>query len=446
MQVLNFRVFCGTIKIVKMNSGMEITMKKGWIKKICIFAVSFAFSVLLSIGISAAGNASLTGSSNIRAGDTVTLTFNISGTDIYGFTASLDYDSSKLTLTGTAQKIAAPWIVEFSSGNILAYDNNQTNPISSSKAVFTATFKISSSLSEGDTVSVRVKNIVASSGSSDIAYGDATYSAKLLGARSSNAELSSLKIANVTLSPAFSPSVYKYTATVPYSVSSVSVTAKTSDAGASYSVSGKNLSVGKNTVKVTVTASDGTKNVYTITITREQDPNYVPSSDALLSGISVSDGKLSPVFSPDIKTYIVYLPFEVESITINAETKDKNASGPEEIKSDLNEGDNVFELTCTAEDGVNHQTYTVHVYRMPQFDGTVPSVESAADTSDTTDETAAPETDLPDTASEETQPQNADSSKNINSTYYFALTIAAVLVSIAIGFIIGLLSQKKKNK
>lgn len=423
-------------------------MRKKLIKKLWIFASFIILSSLLSLGVYCAGGASLQGPSNVRAGDSITLTFSISGTDIYGFTASLEYDSSKLTLTNTSQKIASPWIVEFSSGNILAYDNNQTAPISSSKAVFTATFKVSASASIGDTITVKVKNIVASSGTSDISYSDASYSAKILGARSSDATLSSLSISNVSLSPKFSASVYNYTATVPYNVSSLSITAKTNNSGASYAVSSKKLSVGKNTVKVTVTAEDGSKKVYTITVTREQDPNYKASSDALLSKITLSDGKLSPAFSSDIKDYIVYLPFEIEKITISAEANDKNAEKPKDIEADILEGDNVFQLVCTAEDGSSKETYTIHVYRMPQFDGTVPSIDETLKPEETDETTeATPDvTDIPETTINETQPPEPEETKSINSVYYLALTIAASLVSIAIGFILGLLSKKRHQQ
>ena len=39
------------------------------------------------------------------------------------------------------------------------------------------------------------------------------------------------------------------------------------------------------------------------------------------------------------------------------------------------EGDNVMTVTCTAEDGATTQTYTVHVYRMPKYEGIIPTME-----------------------------------------------------------------------
>lgn len=38
------------------------------------------------------------------------------------------------------------------------------------------------------------------------------------------------------------------------------------------------------------------------------------------------------------------------------------------------EGDNVMTVTCTAEDGTTSKTYTVHVYRMPKYEGIIPTM------------------------------------------------------------------------
>lgn len=47
-----------------------------------------------------AAGASFSGSGSVRAGDSVTVTFTVSGSNIQGITAVLHYDSSALTLTG----------------------------------------------------------------------------------------------------------------------------------------------------------------------------------------------------------------------------------------------------------------------------------------------------------------------------------------------------------
>lgn len=94
-----------------------------------------------------------------------------------------------------------------------------------------------------------------------------------------DATLKILSLTSGTLEPGFRPDTGTYTATVDNSVTSVTITAKTTDSNATVIGDGtKTLSVGSNTYTVTVTAEDGTtQKSYTITITREEAP-YIPPS------------------------------------------------------------------------------------------------------------------------------------------------------------------------
>lgn len=101
--------------------------------------------------------------------------------------------------------------------------------------------------------------------------------------KSSNASLGSLVISAGTLSPEFSAATKDYTATVDYSYSSLAVTANPADSKASVtSVTGNDsLEVGENTVSVVVTAEDGSTSTYNIVITRraEDDPENADKQD-----------------------------------------------------------------------------------------------------------------------------------------------------------------------
>lgn len=101
--------------------------------------------------------------------------------------------------------------------------------------------------------------------------------------KSSNASLGSLVISAGTLSPEFSAATKDYTATVDYSCSSLAVTANPADFKASVtSVTGNDsLEVGENTVSVVVTAEDGSTSTYNIVVTRraEDDPENADKQD-----------------------------------------------------------------------------------------------------------------------------------------------------------------------
>jgi hypothetical protein len=143
------------------------------------------------------------------------------------------------------------------------------------------------------------------------------------------------------------------------------------------SISGHDLGVGGNTVSITVTAENGATKTYKISVTRKQDPNYVASSNAALSEISISNGTLSPTFSSEVDDYIVYLPYEYVGKTFSASgsADDSKAVGVTNgsIKA-LLEGVNSASVVCKAEDGTEKE-YKVTVVVMPEYNGAVPYIE-----------------------------------------------------------------------
>ena len=104
-----------------------------------------------------------------------------------------------------------------------------------------------------------------------------------------DATLSALSLGETTLSPAFSPAVSSYDAVVANDVTSATVAATPTDprAEASYSEN-YDLTVGPNTVTVTVTAEDGTASDYTVTVTRLQETELPTLTSASLDGTELT--------------------------------------------------------------------------------------------------------------------------------------------------------------
>ena len=264
-------------------------MKRKLSRLLTVIVLAASLLLLLPQRAEAAG-ASFSGSSSLRAGSSVTVTFAVSGSNIVAVQGTLSYDSSQLELTGTTRLAGDPWTMDMNGSTVVLYDNSLTHPISSAN-VFSATFRVKDGVAAGTKVSASVTGISVSDGSADTSLGSASWSATIAAPLSGNAKLSSLSCSNASLSPAFSADTTSYSATVPYSVSSLSLSYKTQESGASVSVSGNSLSVGSNAVTVTVTAPNGSVKKYVIYVTRQQDPNYVPSSNASLSDLSVSTGR-----------------------------------------------------------------------------------------------------------------------------------------------------------
>lgn len=387
----------------------------------------------------------LTGTSTLRAGDTLTLTLRLTAEEAYGIQGEFSYNSSQVELVSVSSSVSG-WEAKNEGDTFLVYDNNYSNPVKKATNVFTAKFKVSSSIKAGTKVTISAQKVEVDGESGTYS---AQYSATIAEPLSDDATLKSLSVEEGTLTPAFSSSVTEYSLSdVPFSVSELSVTAKASDDGAKVSISGNSLAVGANTVTITVKAEDGTQKKYTIKVTREQDPNYVASSDATMSDIKLSAGTLSPVFAPDILDYIVYVPFETESISISGTASDDKAAGVTGVEdAELAEGENVFSVVCRAEDGTE-QTYAVTVMRMPLYSG----AEEDGNNSEGTG-TSQPGDDVQSTVSGEvtsevegttSEPENNDGSNGLQIVIYVALLAGGVVLGILL--CTGIAAVRKNGK
>lgn len=338
-------------------------MKKTISRISALFLALVMMISMLCMTAFAAPSASFSGSSSVQAGNSVTLTLSVSGGNIYGLSGTLNYGSG-LSFTNYSCS-ASGWGMEVNGTKFSAYGTSST-----SGAILTVTLKVDSSLAKGTALSASFGDIVVSDGEADTSLGTASWNGAVAAAPSGDNTLASLSCSNATLSPAFSKSTTSYSCTVPFSVESLDLKYTKSDAGASVSVSGNSLVVGENTVTVTVRAANGSEKYYTISVTREQDPNYKASTDARLKELTIEGATLSPRFSPAVLEYVAYVPFETREVVLHGIPKDEKAMGCSDKTVSLPlDGDNVVEFTCTAEDGITVETYTVHVYRMPMYAG-----------------------------------------------------------------------------
>lgn len=343
-------------------------MKKKLFRAVLSMAAALLIAVSALPRTAYAAGASLSGNSSVQPGNSVTLTLSVDS-KIYGLTADLNCGEG-LTFTNYSCSVSG-WSILVNQNRFSVYGTN-----SASGGVITVTLKVASGAQPGAALSAKFQNIVASDGEKDLELGTASWSGSVGAAPSGNCSLSAIMCGNFTLSPAFSPDTTYYTTKVPYSVSKLSLDYNRADKGQSVSISGTELAVGVNTVTLKVTAANGKTRSYVIEATREQDPNYKPSTDASLSELTVEGVSLSPAFSSTVTDYIVYVPFETKTVKLAATANDSKAhgiGGTGEVAIEK-EGDNALVVTCTAEDRVTKKEYTVHVLRMPQYTGTVPNI------------------------------------------------------------------------
>ena len=334
-------------------------------------------TVLLTVGLlltipqtSMAAEASLSGSSSVQPGNTVTLTLSVSGSSIYGLSGTLNYGSN-LTFTNYGCSISG-WSMEVNGNNFSAYGTTA----SSGGAVLTVTMQVASNAAANSDLTASFENVTVSDGETDISLGTASWNGKVSAPPSNNCDLSSIIVNNSALSPAFNKNTTNYTCTVPYDVEKLSLDYNRADVGQTVTISGnENFVVGENTVTMTVKAASGATKTYTIVVTRQQDPNYKFGMDATLSALEIEGTTISPAFDPEIKEYIAYVSHETRRVKLSGIAHDEKAlrvTGSEENL--LTDGVTDLTVVCTAEDGKTKEVYTVHVYRMPAYTGGIPQI------------------------------------------------------------------------
>ena len=207
----------------------------------------------------------------------------------------------------------------------------------------------------------------------------ATYTSVLL---ETDSTMKSLSATGIDFMPEFDPRVTEYGAMVDYSVSEFNIVCETASEFATYVIEGASLRVGENTVKVIVTAENKTTTTYTFTITRTPDPNYTENDDSSLKELVPSCGVLSPAFSSDKTSYILYVEFATTEVSFvcTANNEKSRVSGADDpFTLDGNRLSATF--VCTAENG-DTTDYTVNVVRLPENNGEIPEFVFGGDKED----------------------------------------------------------------
>ena len=117
-------------------------------------------------------------------------------------------------------------------------------------------------------------------------------------------------------------------------------------------------------IEIVVTAEDGqTTKTYTISIRR------LSSSDACLSQLEVSAGRLQPSFTPSVLTYYCDLPSNLTSLSLRTKTEDPGmktslVGGAPLSSVTLSPGLTVIEVFVTSPNGATTTTYTINAIRL----------------------------------------------------------------------------------
>ena len=299
---------------------------------------------------------SISGSSEIGAGEEFTLTFKTtSGTNIMGLTAKLNYDSSKLSIvsssagSGFALTLGSNIVIDASTGTNAPF------------TICTIKFKALAAFAVNESTTVSISNVQASDGNVDINGSGSSKSIKVVPPKSSNNYLSALSVDVGTIK--FNKGTNSYTIVVENNVTSANITATAEDSTARISGTGaKTLKVYTNTYSIVVTAENGTKRTYKVYIKRkDEDGNTAKiSSDNSLKGLTITGYELP--FNKSTMDYTLEVENDVETLDIVASATDSGATVKVNKPDTLVVGENVITVEVTSKSGET-ATYTIKVMK-----------------------------------------------------------------------------------
>lgn len=242
-----------------------------------------------------------------------------------------------------------------------------------------------------------------------------------------NPMLKSIKINGKDINPPFDMFTTEYVILVEENIEKVNIEAIPDDSNAKVKIEGDtNLKLGKNDIKIEVTAEDGqSKQTYNLYITRG-DAN---KANANLKELKVNGYDLAPGFNKDTINYAFEYSKKVEKFDISAVPEDEKAKieviGNENFSNEFT----TIEIKVTAKDGQTVKTYYLIAKKTGNEDE---QLEGKEEREENKEENKQEETKTEENkqAKNEVENKNTESNKKENNVFIF------VFVGIIIGVVI----------
>lgn len=267
------------------------------------------------ISVNAASVSVKTSATNVTVGKSVTVTVSVSGQDADSWEYDLDYDSSMFTLSSGNNHVL---------GGVLAGNRDVKFTLKAKKSgtssVGIRNYSVQNYAAENLNVSPNKVTITART------------QAEIEASYSKNNDLKLLDVSNYDISPAFDKNVTDYSLEVENEVTSINIIAKKDDSRASVSGIGeKELQEGTNKFNIVVTAENGSRKTYTLTVIRKElnpikreidgktytvvrkaDNIEAPSYYAL--GVATIDNEEVPAYKSEITGYTLLAMKDEEGV------------------------------------------------------------------------------------------------------------------------------------
>lgn len=171
-----------------------------------------------------------------------------------------------------------------------------------------------------------------------------------------NPALKELKSNIGELNPKFDYLTVDYSIVVPEEIENIEITAIPEEKTSKVEISGnENLVLGLNTIKIDVTAEDGTSRTYTIRVTK----GNVQKANTNLKSLVIENYELIPEFSNSVTEYILPIEKDVKSLQVDAIPESDKATVKITGQENISGNDELISVLVTAEDGITKKQYNI---------------------------------------------------------------------------------------
>jgi len=248
-----------------------------------------------------------------------------------------------------------------------------------------------------------------------------------------DATLKSLNISNGKLNKSFNPDVLEYTVTIDKDTSSLIIKYELSDVNAKpfppADSKNKNLKNG-DVLTFKVVAEDGeTNKTYKLNIVKD-------TLNLNLKSLKINGYALNEVFDKEKLEYTASIPYEIETITVQASAEDSDSKVNVSGITNLKVGENTVRITVT--NGDDTREYSIVVTR---------EKEVSVDEKPTSIITSSINGDVDNSSDNKTESNNNDSN-NDNFLKYFIVSVACLILLVigGIGIYFYIKTSPKKLK
>ena len=181
---------------------------------------------------------------------------------------------------------------------------------------------------------------------------------------STNKALKELTVEGYELTPTFDPETTSYSLKLKEDDKKLNIKATPADENARVEITGnENFENSNNTVRITVTAQDGTQRIYRITVLKENEEKHVVEM-VRLKNLQIANTTLNPEFNPDTVSYIIEVDdpstVKAQDVVATAEDADVKVTIAETAETSGN-GEKKITIVLEKNDGSITTTYEIFV-------------------------------------------------------------------------------------